>query len=173
MDGEFSAPHGVSQDPGVPMLLRWSRCPSDVLCESGYHVRLSGSSAEPHHTVNGGRTTDSPVFAGVCGCSSMVEHQLPKLNTGVRFSVPALYRDPRHGGGLVVPGRRRLVDRVFDVAQMLHIPGKPAGCRGPLGSQLSMTWKTRRFQYMRSYCASPYGSRSPRSTREAIAFRFA
>ncbi len=28
--------------------------------------------------------------AEACGCSSMVEHQLPKLNTRVRFSSPAL-----------------------------------------------------------------------------------
>ena len=27
----------------------------------------------------------------VSGCSSMAEHQLPKLDTGVRFSVPALF----------------------------------------------------------------------------------
>jgi hypothetical protein len=28
-------------------------------------------------------------IAVACGCSSMAEHQLPKLNTGVRFSSPA------------------------------------------------------------------------------------
>ena len=34
----------------------------------------------------------------------MVEHQLPKLNTGVRFSVPALYANPYLGRGFVILG---------------------------------------------------------------------
>ena len=32
----------------------------------------------------------------VCGCSSMAEHQLPKLNTGVRFPSPAPTRRKRY-----------------------------------------------------------------------------
>ncbi len=32
----------------------------------------------------------SAIVSDRCGCSSMVEHQLPKLNTGVRFSSSAL-----------------------------------------------------------------------------------
>ena len=31
----------------------------------------------------------SPVFRSICGCSSMVEHQPSKLDTRVRFPVPA------------------------------------------------------------------------------------
>ena len=30
-------------------------------------------------------------FGPRCGCGSMVEHQLPKLRTGVRFPSPARY----------------------------------------------------------------------------------
>ncbi len=32
----------------------------------------------------------------ICGCSSMVECQLPKLNTGVRFPSPAPKNDKFH-----------------------------------------------------------------------------
>ena len=59
----------------------------------------------------------------------MVEHQLPKLNTRVRFSSPALERDPCNCRGFVVPGAKRKLARIRDVAQMLHMP-IPAGSAG-------------------------------------------
>ena len=33
----------------------------------------------------------TPINAGICGCSSMVEHQPSKLDTWVRFPSPAPY----------------------------------------------------------------------------------
>ena len=50
------------------------------------------------------------------GCSSMVEHQLPKLNTGVRFSVPALVKRPSdlqvRSGGLSRFGQGEALKRM-------------------------------------------------------------
>ena len=50
------------------------------------------------------------------GCSSMVEHQLPKLNTRVRFSSPALLRNPCYGRGSAVFGAEYRLDPIRDVA---------------------------------------------------------
>ena len=40
-----------------------------------------------------------------CGCSSVAEHQLPKLNTGVRFPVPAPHTNQgKHLRAMVTAG---------------------------------------------------------------------
>src|SRR5258708_2721051 len=82
-------------------------------------------------------------FAGFCaggcgdgprGCSSMAEHQLPKLTVRVRFSSPALTRKPRAGrtAGVACDRLRRATSR----------PQRTRRLRGRRARTVDLSWRT-------------------------------
>ena len=96
-------------------------------------TRCIACCGERWRPIKGGRcTTLSPpcvIIGAFRGCSSMVEHQLPKLTVRVRFSSPApMKRTPRSSGGsssLVWETRRDPSRSGSGSTDLVTRPGEP------------------------------------------------
>ena len=102
---------------GVRRVLRPSRCCTFVAQDAAERDgprRDQVESPSPTSLTNTGLSGPGRYSRDPGGCAETASGELPKLNTGVRFSSPAPHRNPCCGRGLVVPGP--------DDSRLFHTP---------------------------------------------------